>query len=390
MERSNSCLAKLNRLNLTMHHKEADRIPFSDFFWSSFISRWQQELGLGKDASPYTYYDLDWICTTPNMDPHIKQFKVIKETDEDTILRTGFEAVIRRKVGIQMPYFESFDTDTIEKALDFKFDDPYDDRRFFKGGDNQIAGIGDVISRNSPPWIDSVRSLHHDFPVYGSVCEVMEEGWRIIGTENLLMWMALYPDEMDTFLGRVGDFVYGLVDAQIKAAGGLLDGMVIWGDVAYVNGMLFSPVMWRRYFKPHVKRIIDLCHANNLPVIYHGCGNAKLIYPDLIELGLDCYNPLEAKSGLNVCDLRREYGHDIFTFVGNIDANVWGNGTMEQLHDEVMYKLNAAKGGGYIVQSDHSVPSNVSAEKYEFVRNLVMKYGKYPLDLGAYDLPDVK
>ena len=55
----------------------------------------------------------------------------------------------------------------------------------------------------------------------------------------------------------------------------------------------------------------------------------------------------------------------------------------------MLRKLNAAKGGGYIFQSDHSVPSNVSAERYEYVVNLVRKHGKYPLQLGEYDLAEV-
>ena len=33
----------------------------------------------------------------------------------------------------------------------------------------------------------------------------------------------------------------------------------------------------------------------------------------------------------------------------------------------MLTKLNAAKGGGYIFQSDHSVPGNISAENYEYV-----------------------
>ncbi len=388
MERTSNCLQKLERINLTINHKEADRVPISDFFWTSFVTRWQQELGLPSDASPYTYYDLDWVCTVPNMDPHIKPFEEIKKTDTDTILKSGFEAVIRRREGIQMPYFESFDTDTIEKALAFEFEDPFDDRRYFSGGDNQLAGIGDVIVRNTPPWIDSVKDLYPNFPVYGSVCEVMEEGWRIIGSENMLLWLAMYPDEIRQFLDKVGDFVVGLTEAQIQAAGGMLDGMVVWGDVAYVNGMLFSPAMWREYFKPHLVRILEVCHRHNLPVIYHGCGNATAIFPDLIDIGLDCYNPLEAKSGLNVVDLKKQYGKKL-AYCGNINAQIWGTGTDAQLHDEVMWKLNAAKNGGFIVQSDHSVPSNVSAERYEMVYNLVKKHGRYPLDLGAYDIPDM-
>ena len=63
----------------------------------------------------------------------------------------------------------------------FQFDDPWDDRRYFSAGDNQIAGVGDGFARNSPAWIETVKSLHPDFPVYGSVCEAQRVLWRIIG-----------------------------------------------------------------------------------------------------------------------------------------------------------------------------------------------------------------
>jgi len=387
-KRTPSCLRKLDRINKTLRHEEADQVPISDFFWTSFLNRWKQELGLPASADIYRYYDLDWICTVPNMDPHIKAFDVIKEEDHDTVLRTGFEAIIRRREGVQMPYFEHFETDSVEKMAAFQFDDPWDERRYFKGGDNQLAGIGDVITRNSPPWIDTVKSIHPDFPVYGSICEGHEELWRIIGSENTFMWMGLYPEELGVFIKRLGTFLIEMTKAQIKAAVGMLDGMVIWGDVAYVNGMLFSPVFWREHFKPIVKEQIRICHDAGIPVIYHGCGNASVIYEDFIEVGLDSYNPLEAKSGLDVVELRKEYGHRM-GFCGNIDALAWANDPLPELEAQVMRKMNAAKGGGFIVQSDHSVPSNVSADRYEFVLNLVRKHGRYPLDLGTYDLPEL-
>ena len=66
-------------------------------------------------------------------------------------------------------------------------------------------------------------------------------------------------------------------------------------------------------------------------------------------------------------------------FVRNRDA----------IRREVLRKLNAAKGGGYIFQSDHSVPDNVSGESYDYVVNLVRRHGRYPLELGEFDLPDL-
>ncbi|MGA2361466.1 MAG: uroporphyrinogen decarboxylase family protein [Candidatus Aminicenantales bacterium] len=388
MERSANCLAKLDRMTKTLGHREADRVPISDIFWGSFLERWRRELGLPADTDIYRYYDLDWTVTVPNMDPHIKPFETIEETREHVVVRTGFEAVIRKNFADPMPAFLRFDTDTIEKMKAFQFDDPWDDRRYFGAGDNQLAGMGDGFTRNSPAWIETVRSLHPDIPVYGSVCEAQELLWRTVGLENALLWIGLYPDEVGRFVERIGEFALGLTQAQIQASGGLLDGLVIWGDVAYRNDLLFSPAYWRRYFKPVVKDIVDECHANGLPVIYHGCGDVRRILGDFVEIGVDAVNPLEAKAGLDVVELRREYRHGI-AFCGNMDVLTWAQGSEEELKRVVLTKLNAAKGGGYIFQSDHSVPGNVPAQNYEYVVNLVREYGRYPLRLGEYDLPDI-
>ncbi|MEW5817621.1 MAG: uroporphyrinogen decarboxylase family protein, partial [Spirochaetota bacterium] len=388
MERTKNCLDKLNRINKTLRHEEADRVPVSDFFWGSFLKRWKQELGLAGDADIYRYYDLDWQVTIPNMDPHIRDFEILRQNDKEVVVKTGYGATIRKKFADPMPAFLNFGIKSIEELEAYQFDDPWDDRRYFKGGDNQLGGVGDGFDRNLPPWTDSVKNLYPDFPVFGSICEGHEQLWRMIGSENVMLWIGLYPAELGRFIRRLGEFLVEMTKAQIKAAGGMLDGMVIWGDVAYVNGMLFSPAYWRAHFKPIVNEQIRMCHENSLPVIYHGCGNASAIFDDFVEMGLDSYNPLEAKSGLNVVDLRRKYGHTM-GFCGNMDVLSWAKDDFVSLKRTVLTKLNAAKGGGFIFQSDHSVPSNVSAQRYEYVINLVRAYGTYPLKLGEYDLNDI-
>jgi hypothetical protein len=387
--RTPNCLAKLDRMNKTLRHQEADRVPVSDFFWGSFLERWRRELGLPEGTDIYKHYDLDWISTVPNMDPHIRSFEILEETGDHIVVRTGFEAVVRKQFADPMPSFLRFETDTPEKMAAFRFDDPADDRRFFSPGDNQIAGVGDGFARNSPAWAETVRSLHPDFPVYGSVCEAQEMLWRVIGSETVMLWIGLYPEEVGEFVRRLGEFAVSLTKAQIAAAAGMLDGMVIWGDVAYRKDLFFSPAYWRRHFKPVVKAIVDICHGHGLPVIYHGCGNVSRIFGDFIETGIDAYNPLEAKAGLDVVDLRRRYGHAL-AFCGNMDVVTWADGSKEDIRRMVLTKLNAAKGGGYIVQSDHSVPANVSAANYEYLIGLVREYGRYPLRLAEFDRPDLR
>lgn len=388
MDRTENCLKKLDRMNKALRHEEPDRVPISDFFWGSFIERWREDLNLPSDTDIYKHYDLDWIVTIHNMDPHIKDFEIIEETDKEVTVRTGFEAILRKKFDDPMPEFIAFETDTIEKAEAFEFDDPTAPKRFFEGGDNQIAGVGDGYARNSPPWTDTIKSLYPDFPVYGSQCEANEYMTRIVGPENLLLWAGLYPDRFGQFVKRTNEWALEMLKAMIKAADGLIDGVVIWGDVAYRKDLFFRPEYWRKWYKPGLAAMVDVCHDAGLPVIYHGCGNVNRIFEDFIEIGVDAYNPLEAKAGMDVVELRKKYGHKI-GFCGNMDVMEWSAGTKEELKASVLRKLNAAKGGGMIFQSDHSVPSNVSGENYEYVVNLVREYGQYPLELGEYDIPEL-
>lgn len=382
--RKENTLRKLERMNKALRHEEPDRVPISDFFWGGFTRRWQKELGLPPDANPYYHYDLDWIVTVPNMDPWIRPFETLCESPEEVTVKTGFGAIMHKHFSFPMPEMSRWETDTFEQLQRAEFDPPDDPRRFFSAGDNQIAGVGDGFARNSPAWIETVKSLRPDFPVYGSMIEVSECLTRLIGQENALLWMGGYPDEMGAEINRIGAFYLEMARAELKAGAGLLDGFVIWGDVAYKNGMFFSPAYWREYFKPWVARMAAEAHAAGLPVIYHGCGNVKAIFPDYIEAGIDAYNPLEVKAGMDVVELRRQYGHRI-GFCGNGDVPLWEGGDRKAIKRDVLRRLNAAKGGGYIFQSDHSVSSHVSGQTYDIIVKLVREYGRYPLALGEFD-----
>lgn len=373
---------KLERMNRALRHEEPDRVPISDFFWGSFKERWRRELGLPADADPYYHYDLDWIVTVPNMDPWIRPFETLKEDAEEVVVKTGFGAIMHKHFAHPMPEMTAWEVDTFDKLEHVEFDAATDPRRFLAAGDNQIAGVGDGFQRNSPAWIETVKSLRPDFPVYGSMIEVSECLTRLIGQVNALLWMGEYPERMGAVIDRLGAFYLAMAEAELATGRGLLDGFVIWGDVAYKKGTFMSPAYWRRHFKPWVDRMIRAVHAAGLPVIYHGCGNVHALLPDFIELGIDAYNPLEAKAGMDVVDLRERYGHRL-GFCGNSDMRVWESGDRDAIRREVLRKLGAGHGGGYIFQSDHSVSSAVSGTTYDYIVQLVREFGTYPLRLPA-------
>jgi hypothetical protein len=63
----------------------------------------------------------------------------------------------------------------------------------------------------------------------------------------------------------------------------------------------------------------------------------------------------------------------------------WESGNRAAIRAEILRKLNAAKGGGYILQSDHSVASDVSGATYDYIVRLIREHGTYPLNLGEFD-----
>ena len=90
-----------------------------------------------------------------------------------------------------------------------------------------------------------------------------------------------------------------------------------------------------------------------------------------------------AKAGLDVVELKRRF-HGRLAFNGNIDVRVLASGNRESIRGEVLYKLNAARGGGFVFQSDHSIPDNVDPKDYAYALELLREYGKYPLELGEH------
>ena len=371
---------KIDRILAALNHEEGDRVPIGEFFWTNFVRRCRQELEVGEDFDPYRYWDLDMVVIHPNMDPRITGIQILEDTPEHKVVKTGFGATVKRKRTYPMPHFVSFDVETFEQMEAFEFDDPKDGRRYHEAIDDQINSVGDELNLGLPSFVDRVNAYADDFCVFGSVCEVQEELWRIIGPENVYYKMGENPGRLAGFVERLGDFLVGIVEGQIEAAGDKLTGMFVWGDVACTHGMLFSPDLWRDLHKPQLKRICDRIHEAGLKVVYHGCGNALPVYEDLIEVGIDGYNPLEAKAGLDVVELKRRFGGRL-AFVGNIDVQVLATNDREQVRAEVLRKLIAAKHGGYILQSDHSIPDSVDPQTYDDVVRLARQYGKYPLDI---------
>jgi hypothetical protein len=375
---------KIDRILKTLDHEEPDRVPVGEFFWTNFVRRCKREMDVGDDFDPYRYWDLDMVVLTANMDPRITGIEVLEDSAERKVVRTGFGATIERLSTLPMPHFAKFDHESWEAVESLEFDDPHDPRRYFEQIDDQINSVGDELNLGLPSWIERVENYAADMCVFGGTCEPHELVWRIMGSENVLIKMAEDPDRFARIIDRLGDFGAAVADAQIQAAGGKLSGMYVWGDIAYVNGMMFNPKYWNEVYKPQLRKITEVIHGHGLKAIYHSDGDLHAILDDLIDGGIDGLNPLERKANMDVLAFKRTHGSRL-TFNGNLDVQVLERNDRDLTRALVLTRLNAAKGGGYILQSDHSMPDNVDPATYDQVIQLVREHGVYPLDLGEYD-----
>ena len=98
--------------------------------------------------------------------------------------------------------------------------------------------------------------------------------------------MALYPEELTKLHGMVAEMYEQLIHAAGMAGA---DGIMIGEDMGTQNGLLFSPAMFRSYFKELYSRLMGIAHGYGMKVLLHSCGKNREILDDLADCGVDVF-----------------------------------------------------------------------------------------------------
>jgi uroporphyrinogen-III decarboxylase len=172
------------------------------------------------------------------------------------------------------------------------------------------------------------------------------------------------------------DCILGTLEIYLEE-GMEVDGVMLWGDIAYRSGPMFSPRCYESVLMPHHKRIADRIHQLGGQLIYHTDGDFRPLMELMLSAGINCFHPLEVKAGLDVRQMLRDYGHRC-AFFGNIDARLFQANNLDGLRKEISEKLTVAmEYGGYIFHSDHSIPPGCKLATYEAALELVEELGVY-------------
>ena len=188
---------------------------------------------------------------------------------------------------------------------------------------------------------------------------MFERLWSYTGMENTLVYMIAEPEFTHALLDRILAFNLRVLDILNDYP---FDAIYFGDDWGQQHGMIMGPKLWREFLKPRLAVLYARAKKNGKFVIQHSCGDIEEVFPDLIEIGLDCYQTVQPEI-YDLAAIKRKYG-DKLAFWGAVstqrDLPVR---TPEELcriiHDTASVMR---RGGGYILAPTHAVPQDVPPE----------------------------
>ena len=215
---------------------------------------------------------------------------------------------------------------------------------------------------NNDAWyagIPEQLAAHPDrFTRYRLGFSLYERAWTMRGMTDLLMDMIERPEFVERLLDAIVE--HNLV--QIRRALALGVEAVFFGDdYGSQAGLIMGRVHWRHFFKPRLARMFAAVRDAGRCVCLHSCGCVAELFDELIEIGLNVFNPFQPEV-MDIFALKKQY-HGRLAFHGGMSIQrVLPFGTPDEARLETRRLIEAGREGGYIFAPSHSVPPDVPPE----------------------------
>lgn len=165
---------------------------------------------------------------------------------------------------------------------------------------NDICNWRDVVRFPDLEAVDWEECAKNDLANFDRenkyLCMFMETGpWErvhaLMGFEEAFVSIYEEPEELKALLNAITDYK---VEA-IKKLGEYYhpDQFFFQDDLGTAKGPMFSLDTYREFLKPCHERIAQAIHEVGAIYIHHSCGWMDAFIPDMIEIGVDSFNPLQ-------------------------------------------------------------------------------------------------
>jgi len=202
-------------------------------------------------------------------------------------------------------------------------------------------------------------NAHRDlFSRYLVGFSLYERAWTMRGMTELLMDMIQRPKFVEELLDAIVQ--HNLLRIRRALEFGF-DCIHFGDDYGMQTGLIMGIDHWRHFIKPRLARMFAPVREAGKYISLHSCGAVSELFDDLIEIGLNIFNPFQPEV-MDVFALKKEY-HGRLAFHGGMGIQkVLPLGTPDDVRDMTERLIEAGRDGGYVFSPSHSVPADVPPE----------------------------
>jgi uroporphyrinogen decarboxylase len=201
---------------------------------------------------------------------------------------------------------------------------------------------------------------------------IFEIAWHLRGMTELFTDMSFNPEFAEYLLDRI-TAVRRFQSKRFAEAG--VDMIKIGDDVGVQNGMLMSPAMYRKWFKPRHAAVVRAAREvrPDIPICYHSDGNCREIIPDLVEAGITVLNPVQPEC-LDLVELKKNLGGKLVFWGGVGTQTTMPFSTADELYASVQRTIDILGPTGYFPCPTHVLEPDVPWENILMFLRAVDEY----------------
>lgn len=290
-----------------------------------------------------------WVTITPKLGVN----EVIEENDRWIITRDGAGATFKRwKHKSGTPEHIDFHMTTREI-----WEQEY--RPYVVNWDERRLPNPESVKR-------AIESAHaHDKWAFMGALFIWEGMRQCMG--DLTLYQALLTDKAWIHdWCRVYTDLYKKAFSLLVERAGKPDGIWLYEDLGYKNGLFASPKVLSEMIFPYYAELVAFFHDYDLPVVLHTCGSTAEALPLIVEAGFDGLHPMERKAVHNDPFTFAERYRDKLAFIGGFDVRILESNDIPYVKREVAAYIEGmkARGARLVFSSDHSLPPTIHYDTY--------------------------
>lgn len=201
-------------------------------------------------------------------------------------------------------------------------------------------------------------------------CNLFEWGTFLRRMDNFLMDLLCEPDQVARILDQLLERHLATLAKVCDSVGDVVDIIRFGDDLGMTSGPFMDVDTYRSLFKPRHKQLCDYVKTHSqMHTFIHSCGSISSLMPDLIEAGIEIFNPVQTNARQMEPEfLKKEFGQDCTFWGGGVETvGTLNNGTPEQVREQILERLEImSAGGGFVFNTVHNIlpdvpPQNILA-----------------------------